>query len=69
MVKKIRWTSKAINNYSRIISYLKNDWSEKVAKNFETKLQYKLLVLLDYPFIGSASGIKHGFNKLRDCSL
>lgn len=63
MAKKIRWTNKALKSFSGIISYLQNDWSEKVAVNFELKLRYKLEILADYPFAGSISEIKPGYNK------
>lgn len=64
MVKQIKWTGKALRNLSAIISYLQNEWSDKVAENFALKVKNKLEILRKFPFSGSPSGIKPGYNKI-----
>jgi plasmid stabilization system protein ParE len=52
---KIAWIKNAVADYNKIIDYLIENWSEKVATNFESVIQNKLEILIKYPSMGMAS--------------
>lgn len=52
---KIIWSPEAYEDYQNIISYLLQNWSEKVVFNFIKYTENKLLVLSNQPFIGLPS--------------
>ena len=52
---KIIWGSEALDNLTDIVNFLCDNWNKKVANNFLDKLDKKLLLLSDQPFIGSIS--------------
>lgn len=63
MDKKIRWTSRALQNLSKIITYLKSEWPQKVSDDFEQKLKSKLSILVKFPLLGPESEISAGYRK------
>lgn len=52
---KIIWSSEALNNLTDIVNYLFDNWNEKIANSFLDKLNKKLILLSNQPFIGSVS--------------
>ncbi|MEO8512207.1 MAG: type II toxin-antitoxin system RelE/ParE family toxin [Ignavibacteria bacterium] len=64
MDKKIKWTSKALRNYLKIIDHIVKEWSFNSALKFEKILQLKLQLLSQFPESGNSSGLKKGYHKL-----
>ena len=52
---KIKWTRNAVSDYDKIIFYLIENWSEKVALKFNLIVQNKLGVLSDFSTMGKES--------------
>jgi toxin ParE1/3/4 len=52
---KIIWSSEALNNLTDILNYLLENWNEKVANIFLDKLDKKVLLLSNQPFVGYIS--------------
>ncbi|HRE11452.1 MAG TPA: type II toxin-antitoxin system RelE/ParE family toxin [Ignavibacteria bacterium] len=49
MVRKVVFSSKAENDLALIIEYLKNEWSDKQIRDFNSILNEKLEVIVNYP--------------------
>jgi addiction module RelE/StbE family toxin len=52
---EIAWTKTAIADYNKVINYLIENWSDKVATHFKEITQSKLKVLTRYPLMGISS--------------
>lgn len=52
MAKKIVWTKRALKNLDKTITYLQENWSEKVIDSFVTKTYETLYLLCEFPEIG-----------------
>ena len=52
---KIIWSSEALYNLTNIVNYLCDNWNEKIANSFLDKLDKKILLLSNQPFIGFIS--------------
>lgn len=58
MDKQVVWNKIARIKFDNIVTYLKNEWSEKTAENF-VKITFQYLFLLSkFPNIGRKSGKK-----------
>ncbi len=55
MEKEIVWTQVASKDFWNIVSYLKENWPEKVLDNFHQRLQLKTQLLQKQPNIGFKS--------------
>jgi plasmid stabilization system protein ParE len=53
MVLKIVWSKRAIFKFDQIISYLIDEWGEKSAKQFISRVFDFLEILSEFPEIGS----------------
>ncbi len=54
MACEIRWSEIALDSYKNIIDYLKTEWTDREVNNFNDTLQFKLNVLQELPYIGTA---------------
>lgn len=61
---KIIWSSEAITDLEKIVSYLQVNWTTKVLNNFSRSLKDKLQTLKKFPLSGIASDKKHFRKKL-----
>ncbi len=52
MAYKIIWTETSVADLKKIIDYLKTNWSVKVARNFQEKLQIRLKIISENPISG-----------------
>ena len=64
MVEKVIWTLKAELSFERVLSFLKEDWSARVADGFAGVVQSKIELLRSYPMAGFASGRKKGYRRI-----
>lgn len=55
MEKEIVWTTVASKDFWNIVSYLQQNWSEKVLDNFQRRLQLKIQLIQKHPDIGFKS--------------
>lgn len=62
MAVPIIWSQNSIYDFERIINYLKNNWSERIALDFEYKLYNKVELLANQPLIGKTSA---SFNTIK----
>ena len=51
----IRCTSHAIGDYNRVLNFLQENWSVKVAANYIDKVEQKIFNLSGQPFMGIVS--------------
>ncbi|TAH17969.1 MAG: type II toxin-antitoxin system RelE/ParE family toxin [Cytophagales bacterium] len=52
---KVVWTETALKKFSQIIDYLKENFSEKAAKDFAAKTDEKIAQIQQFPEIGRKS--------------
>lgn len=50
MVRKVIFSSKADNDLTGIIEYLKSEWSASQIRNFNSILDRKLEIIVNYPY-------------------
>ena len=62
MALQIIWSQNSIYDFERIINYLKNNWPERIAMDFEYKLYSKVELLANQPLIGKTSS---SFNTIK----
>jgi len=55
MAYEISWSSNAIEDYDRIISYLLGNWNIDIASRFIEQVERRLNILSSHPFIGTPS--------------
>ena len=55
MAIPIIWSQNSIYDFERIINYLKYNWSDRIALEFEYKLYNKVELLANQPLIGKTS--------------
>jgi plasmid stabilization system protein ParE len=55
MAKKIVWTNNAKADFFKILSYLQNTWSLKIADNFSKIVERKVELLSQFPELGARS--------------
>ena len=53
MVKTIVWNRRASNNFNSIITYLQNEWGDRVTRNFVIRTYQILELLAENPEMGS----------------
>ncbi len=53
MVREIVWTKRANHRFNAILSYLEDEWGERVTKNFVKKTYGILIILTKFPEIGT----------------
>ena len=64
MVREIIWTKRANHNFNRIITYLEEEWGEKVTVAFVKKTYLIIDMISKYPSIGTLENTEkniHGF--------
>ena len=55
MVKEIRWSDNAVEEYNLIIDYLIRNWSEVIAARFIDRVEHKLRLIASQSYIGISS--------------
>ena len=59
MVKEIRWSSRAIEDFESVLNYLKNNWSEKEVITFIQKAEKLTTLIVHNPFIFRKTSAKN----------
>lgn len=60
MVYKVVWTKRAILNFDKIIDYLVENWTLKVARDFILKVNAVVESIRTFPRIGKVEDLKKG---------
>lgn len=55
MACKVNWTRNASEDYDRILNYLENEWSSRIAEEFAIECLIKIELLSAMPLLGSIS--------------
>jgi plasmid stabilization system protein ParE len=63
MVQTITWSPGALGDFSQIISYLKEKWTDREADNFAECVDKKLALLRRHPRLGSIRSKKANIYK------
>mgnify|MGYP001489681139 CR=1 FL=1 len=64
MAYKVVWLKRSIKKLEKIVYYLENNWSKRVALEFLDKINYKVFVISKNPQIGMRSEKKDKVRKI-----